>query len=143
MRGKVSPFAALESAAAGLIQPAESLHHAVDRGIRGRRQLNGRSSLVGCVLRTGPHLGEVRPKPPREHRSARLMLMLSPVEQIGGDREIETASCPARLFGDAHLARNLGGALLRPTVMCPAPKTTGVPLFRRLRVRQPGCLGGD
>jgi hypothetical protein len=26
------------------------------------------------------------------------------VEQIGGDREIETASCPASLFGDAHPA---------------------------------------
>jgi hypothetical protein len=29
------------------------------------------------------------------------MLMRPRVEQIGGDREIETASCPASLFGDA------------------------------------------
>jgi hypothetical protein len=32
------------------------------------------------------------------------MLMRPRVEQIGGDREIETASCPASLFGDAHPA---------------------------------------
>jgi hypothetical protein len=41
------------------------------------------------------------------------MLMRPRVEQIGGDREIETASCPASRFGDAHLAREVGLALLR------------------------------
>ena len=35
------------------------------------------------------------------------MLMRPRVEQIGGDREIETASCPVSLFGDAHPARYL------------------------------------
>jgi hypothetical protein len=38
-------------------------------------------------------------------------------EQIGGDREIETASCPASLFGDAHPAREVGLAFLVASVV--------------------------
>src|ERR671918_136477 len=45
------PSAALESAPAILIRPAEPLHHAVDRDVRGDRQFHGRSSLlVGLVV---------------------------------------------------------------------------------------------
>jgi hypothetical protein len=36
------PSAALESAPAVLIRPAEALHHAVDRDVRGGRQFHGR-----------------------------------------------------------------------------------------------------
>lgn len=46
------PSAALESAAAVLVRPAESLHHSVDRDVRDGRQFHGRSSLVaGFVVR--------------------------------------------------------------------------------------------
>ena len=52
------PSAAVESATAVLIRPAEALHHAVDRDMRGGRQFHGhRSLLVGLGRRsvmTGP-----------------------------------------------------------------------------------------
>src|SRR5439155_24522856 len=45
------PSAALESAPAVLVRPAEALHHAVDRDVRGGRQFHGRRSLlVGLVV---------------------------------------------------------------------------------------------
>ena len=34
------------------------------------------------------------------------------VDQVGGDGEVEAASCPACLFDDAHAAREVGLALL-------------------------------
>src|SRR5439155_25104223 len=40
------PSAALESAPAVLIRPAESLHHSVDGDVRDGRQFHGRSSLL-------------------------------------------------------------------------------------------------
>jgi hypothetical protein len=40
------PSAALESAPAVLIRPAESLHHAADRDVRDGRQFHGRNSLL-------------------------------------------------------------------------------------------------
>jgi hypothetical protein len=35
------------------------------------------------------------------------------VDQVGGDGDVEASSCPARLFDDAHAAREVGLALLR------------------------------
>src|SRR5439155_12398858 len=45
------PSAALESAAAVLVRPAESLHHSVDGDHRDGRQFHGRSSLVAEFCR--------------------------------------------------------------------------------------------
>jgi hypothetical protein len=56
------------------------------------------------------------------------------VEQVGGNGEVEAASCPARLFDDAHAAHEVGLALLGSTVMCPATMTMGALLFWRFRV---------
>src|SRR6267154_328311 len=40
------PSAALESAPAVLVRPAESLHHSVDRDVRGDRQFHDRRSFL-------------------------------------------------------------------------------------------------
>src|SRR5438034_11433050 len=56
------PSAALESAAAVLVPPAESLHHSVDGDHRDGRQFHGRSSLLAefCRRSTRPDRGADR-----------------------------------------------------------------------------------
>jgi hypothetical protein len=49
-RERHGPSAAVEFAPAVLIRPDAPLHHAVDRDVRGGRQLRGRRSLLGRTL---------------------------------------------------------------------------------------------
>src|SRR5206468_6640990 len=69
------PSAALESAAAVLIRPAESLHHSVDGDVRDGRQFHGRSSLLAEFVvvrfdRTGAPISSVAAESVRPIHSA-------------------------------------------------------------------------
>src|SRR5258708_12952297 len=71
------PSAALESAPAVLVRPAESLHHSVDRDVRGDRQFHDRRSYLVWFCPFGaPPLGALSPllrtPLPRSHTASRL-----------------------------------------------------------------------
>jgi hypothetical protein len=82
-------------------------------------------SIAARCSVSGPLLRKVSRAACDSQRSK--MLMRPQVEQIRGDREIETASCPASLFGDAHPAREVGLAPLRQNARWKRRKWTHSP----------------